>query len=308
MTIKVKLILYMLFILLTIPPLSFSELNADKPDSKSKATKPAQEQKPVAKIPFIVAEKPATKTDQQAGQPNEGKTNIETSDEKIATFTRWLVVVACIQAVIFALQWIAMVIQAKRLKETVKATEKAAKAAEASTGAIVRMELPIIRAIPGDLIFTDKLISGDETYSGIVNNGLPSKYSGFGFIKFTNYGRTPAFPESLSVGWMVASKLPDKPTYIKSSILDRAEVIKPRGTFTADTHYGIELTDDELRTTKEDSSWLWFYGCLYCRDFMNIGREFRFCWRWANHNPKGHKPFYFFSSDGEPPEEYTKNV
>jgi hypothetical protein len=304
MTIKAKLILYVLFFLLTVPPLSFSEPN---PDSISKATKSTQ-QKPAAKMPFIVAEKPAVKTDQQAPLPNQTKRNVETSDEKIATFTLCLVIVACIQAFIFALQLIAMVIQAKRLKETVKATEKAAKAAEASTGAVVRMELPIIRAIPGDLIFTDKLITGDETYGGSVTNGLPSKYSGFGSIGFTNYGRTPAFPERLSAGWMVASGLPDKPTYIKSSVLGRTEVIEPRKTFTADTHYGIELTDDELRTTKEGSAWLWFYGCLYYRDFMNIGREFRFCWRWANHSPKGHKPFFSFSSDGEPPEDYIKSA
>jgi hypothetical protein len=208
--------------------------------------------------------------------------------------------VAFIQALIFIAQAIAMSIQAKHLRRTVEATEK-------SVQAVIRMELPIIQAIPGDLVHTNKLIGDDEPYGGAVHH-LPSKYSAFQIRRFKNYGRSPAFLEMISVGWMVADTLPNQPRYIKTSTLSHDCVITPEEEFRPDIHYGIELTDDELREIIENRLWLWFYGCLYYRDFMNDEREYRFCWRFANQNHRTMKPYYFFSSDGNPPKSYTKNV
>ncbi len=193
-----------------------------------------------------------------------------------------------------------MSIQAKHLRRTVEATEK-------SVQAVIRMELPIIQAIPGDLVHTNKLIGDDEPYGGAVHH-LPSKYSAFQIRRFKNYGRSPAFLEMISVGWMVADTLPNQPRYIKTSTLSHDCVITPEEEFRPDIHYGIELTDDELREIIENRLWLWFYGCLYYRDFMNDEREYRFCWRFANQNHRTMKPYYFFSSDGNPPKSYTKNV
>jgi hypothetical protein len=198
-----------------------------------------------------------------------------------------------------------MWIQTRRLSDTVSTTRKAAEAAELNARAAIGIELPVIRAITADLVATNRLIGSNEPYGGTVNDNHPTKYSAVGIIHFENHGRTPAFPEKLSVGWTVATKLPEEPAYSITSSLNHAAVIKPGGDFVSDTHYSIELTDEELKATSENISWLWFYGCLYYTDFMNTNREFRFCWRFANRNFDN--IFCFFSSDGEPPREYTKN-
>ena len=112
---------------------------------------------------------------------------------------------------------------------------------------------PVIRAITSDLLYTDRLIDDNSPYGGIVNDGPPTKYSALGRIRFENHGRTPAFPEKISVGWRVAERLPENPTYIITSNLNHAEVIKPENNFTTDTHYGIELTDEEIRNYERKS-------------------------------------------------------
>jgi len=191
-------------------------------------------------------------------------------------------------------------------KEAAEATQKAAEAAELNARAAIGIELPIIRTIATDLLSTDTLITGEGPYSGGVDDGPPTKYSAVGYIRFENHGRTPAFPEKISVGWMVAEKLPENPTYLKTSNLNHAAVIKPDGNFAADTHYGIELTDEELQATKEARAWLWFYGCLYYNDFLHTKRTARFCWRFANRDFDSVS--YYFSSDGEPPAQYTQDT
>lgn len=191
-------------------------------------------------------------------------------------------------------------------KEAAEATQKAAEAAELNARAAIGIELPVIRAITTDLLSTDTLITGGGPYSGGVDDGPPTKYSAVGYIKFENHGRTPAFPEKISVGWMVAEKLPENPIYLKTSNLNHAAVIKPEGSFTADTHYGIELSCEELEATKEARAWLWFYGCLHYTDFLHAKRTARFCWRFANRDFDSVS--FYFSSDGEPPTQYTYNT
>ncbi len=237
-------------------------------------------------------------------QPPEDKNLIV--NQKIAKYTGYLALLAF-------LQFIAMAIQAAFLSKTLDATkeaanaaQQAAEAAELNARAAIGIELPVIRAITTDMVYTSKLIGDTEPYGGIVNDGPPTQYSAVGCIRFENHGRTPAFPDKLVVGWKVTDKLPEIPHYTTTSNLNHAEVIKAGDSFISDTHYGIELTDDEIKQTSENQAWLWFYGCLFYTDFMNTRREARFCWRFANRNHG--KAFYYFSSDGEPPKAYTQNT
>ena len=242
-------------------------------------------------------------------QPNElntDKPDKSLNDLLIVWFTGALAVFALCQVIAMVLQYRVMRVQACSLRDSVEVTEKAANAAELSARAAIGIELPIIRAITADMVSTDKLIGDAEPYGGIVNDGPPTKYSAIGCIRFENHGRTPAFPEKISVGWKFAEKLPETPQYITTTNLNHAEVIKPGESFTTDTHYGIELTDEELKMTISNRSWLWFYGCLFYTDFMNTKREARFCWRFANRNFDN--IFYYFSSDGELPKAYTQNT
>lgn len=229
-------------------------------------------------------------------------------EKENTTINRNIMLATWVIAFVAFFQLIAIGVQAYILKRTVDATEKAANAADRTANAIVRIEVPIIRTLPQDLVRTEKLVGDWESYGGGINNDSPTRYSVVHRITFANYGRTPAFPEMFSAGWLVAIKLPDIPTYNKSSILGNSIVIEPNETFQSDIHYSIELNDEELETTKEGRSWLWFYGCLFYRDFMNEKREARFCWRFTNQRAKEMKPFYIFSSDGDPPKAYTKNT
>jgi hypothetical protein len=185
----------------------------------------------------------------------------------------------------------------------------AAQAAELNARAAIGIELPIVRAVPPDaLMHTEDLIGKDEPYSGGVDDGPPTKYSAVPSIEFTNEGRTPAFLTRLSVGWAASKELPASPMFWRSDRLGHAAVLLPGRGYGANRDYGIELSDDELAAIQKDEAWLWLYGSLEYTDFLGEKRQTRFCWRYANRNPAGDPKTYYFSSDGDPPEAYTKRI
>jgi hypothetical protein len=226
--------------------------------------------------------------------------------------TIWL---AALMACVALLQLVLFVWQLRLMRKSVEdagaasqAAISAARAAELNARAAIGIELPVVRAaVPEDLLSTDQLIGDNEPYGGGVNDGPPSKYSAVHSIEFSNDGRTAAFLSRLSVGWATCKTLPATPVYWRSDRLSHAAVIMPGGTFRTGLDYGIELSDDELKATQQDEAWLWFYGALEYNDFLGDKRQARFCWRFANRNPEGGK-FYYFSSDGDPPEEYTRRI
>ncbi|HTL99272.1 MAG TPA: hypothetical protein VL181_10760, partial [Holophagaceae bacterium] len=130
----------------------------------------------------------------------------------------------------------------------------------------------------------------------------PTKYSAIGLLGIVNHGRTVAFPESIDVGWMVTPRLPDVPQFKNTEPFKHADTIKPNEEFMSHSHFGIELTEEEQREAETGHSWLWFYGCIYYKDFLGQLRDARFCWRFANRNED--MPFYSFASDGNPPAAY----
>lgn len=196
--------------------------------------------------------------------------------------------------------------QLRLMRATVEDTKLAANAAELNARAAIGIELPILRLAPQELVSTDKLIGPNEPYAGGVDDGPPTKFSAVGGFHIKNYGRTPAFPYEIAVGWIVANSLPAAVQYTQRNRLNHAAVIKPDEEFYADVHYGIELTDDEIMAAASDNCWLWFYGCVYYTDFLQAKREARFCWRYANRNFD--TVFYFFTSDGDPPAAYTRGI
>ena len=107
---------------------------------------------------------------------------------------------------------------------------------------------------------------------------------------------------------MVTTRLPESPTYINSASFGHSKIIEPGDKITANTNYGIELTEQEMENIRNGPSWFWFYGCLNYRDFMNEKREARFCWRLISQTVNRVPIFYAFASDGDPPEAYTKNT
>lgn len=231
----------------------------------------------------------------------------------LALFTLLLVIGTAVLAVFTYRLWSdARATAAASVKDTQDSLRIAAQSANAamlSAKAAIGMELPILRIIPPDMIaMTEPIVKG-ETYGGSVNDGPPSQYSGLGYFKCTNYGRTPAFPSSFSCGWKVAAILPEQPIYIETVPINHAVVYRPEKDdmepATIDAHFSIEVNIQEIEAIKKGDAWLWFYGCLSYEDFMGEQHGYRFCWRWADRNPpSSNHPFYFFASDGNPPGSY----
>jgi len=194
--------------------------------------------------------------------------------------------------------------QLRLMRSSVRDTELAARAAELNAKAAIGIELPVLRVMLPDLATTAELIGTNEPYAGTVNDGPPEKYSAIGLFVIKNFGRTPAFPEEIGVGWSVASTLPEMPNYRHRSRLPHASVIKADEEFMADVHYGIELSDAEVEAAASGTAWLWVYGYVSYTDFLQSRREARFCWRFANRNFDN--VFYHFASDGEPPKAYIQ--
>lgn len=280
------------------PILSQAQQNKTKP----KQTKSNDHQRGPDELPLVVK---VIRTEE-----SKSKENPDTKNAGGDATTNWLLVVfnGLLALFTFGLyqstnkMW-------KSTKDAADAAKKAADVAELSVQAVIRMELPVIDVIPTRLIRTDKLLTDNGPYcGGALENALPTKYSATDVMNFRNYGRSPVFPESLSVGWIAADKLPDQPIYIKSSPISRDDIIQPNGEMVFETRYGIELTDQELRGINEGKFWLWFYGCFYYRDFMNEKRETRFCWKFVNRSRQSTYIHYGFSSDITAPTVYTKNI
>jgi hypothetical protein len=231
----------------------------------------------------------------------------------LAIFTLLLVIGTAVLAVFTYRLWRdARVTAAASVKDTQESLRIAAQSADAArliARAAIGIELPILRILPPDMIAMSEPIVDGETYGGYVNDGLPTQYSGLGYFKCTNYGRTPAFPISFSCGWQVAATLPEPPIFIETAQINHAVVYRPEQDSaepaTIDAHFTIEVSDQEIEAIKKGGTWLWFYGCLYYEDFLGDRHNYRFCWRWADRNPpSGNQPFYTFASDGAPPGSY----
>jgi hypothetical protein len=227
----------------------------------------------------------------------------KTRSDPVALYTFWL-------AVLTAFLVAVSIVQIRFLTRADTTARVAADAAKKSADAAVSIELPILRAIPSDLMTVDAPIPESGPYSGGGNDGVPTRYSAIGDIRVQNFGRTPAFPITLSAGWRAARALPIRPEYTKTVGVNHAVVYRPASE-DPDTEYHVdfactvELSELEIREIAAETSWLWFYGLFKFRDFMGVERESRFCWRWANRNSEG-PAFFFFASDGNPPSAYLR--
>jgi hypothetical protein len=289
------------------PPLTppISSVNPSK--TKPKQAKSNNHQRGSDALPLVVKvipsneAKPKESTDAQ-------KTNKDTPSDWWDSLSDWLQIIFNGLLAIFTLGLLISTYKMwQSTKKSADAAEKAAKAAEISAQAIIRMELPVIRAFPDELLSTSKLVIDMEHFDGAWGNsgGLPHKFSAVRIDMFINNGRTPALPERIDCGWSITKQLPPDPNYTVSHITSHSCIIKPGDEFhPRDFICGIEFTDEEIRKIADKSAWFWFYGCLHYRDFINKSREFRFCWRYAER----YRDKYRFASDGNPPASYTRNT
>lgn len=223
-----------------------------------------------------------------------------------ANRAHWLGV---IMAVIAVFQLILFTIQLRMMGRNIRDTANAARAAELNAKAAIGIELPFLRAIPSDLLTTSEPVPEKGPYGGYVNDGPPTAYNVLGPIEIANLGRTPAYSLVVSIGWIVARVLSEQPPAYRHTIRMNHNMVLAAGAETNfHPHFCIALSKEEVKETARDEKWLWIFGEIAYRDFMDQKQTARFCWRFANRNPPGDLKLYYLSGDGEPPTAYIQRT
>lgn len=274
-----------------------------KPDSRNAVPPASPDARGTTSAPMVVTVLESTSDSSEKVRGELHRDNEAKNNRWIMLFTGGTMCVGVLQLGFF--WW-----QLRLMRANIRDGALTAKAAELNARAAVGIELPVIRFSPLDLGSTDRLILNDNSpYGAGISDGPPTKYSAVGDFRVTNHGRTPAFPIAFAVGWSFADELPPEPTYIQRSVVNHAKVVAIGGEVECHLdgpHLGIELSDEQVASGSSNKTWLWVYGCLYYRDFLDQAREARFCWRYADRNHE--LPFYFFASDGEPPPAYVAKL
>lgn len=223
-----------------------------------------------------------------------------------AFFALCLLIVAGIQAWIYQKQRTVMEKQLKEAKTAADAAAKSANAADLSARAVIRIELPIIRAYGPELIDVNRPIPREGPIVGTVNDLTPGTFSNVNSIEFRNNGRTPALLSSIKIGWQITKNLPPVPTYSHSETLNKGQIIKADSEETIELpRHTITLTQDQIDAVIAKTVYCWFFVSLSYSDFMDDLHEARFCWRWGCPDGAG---IHYFASDGNPPVDYTRKT
>lgn len=227
-----------------------------------------------------------------------------TPDERIANYTCILAVVASLQFVALIIQAFVMGIQSKRLKETVKATEKAANAIPTIERAYVFVNMNGVVSSPNG-----NNISGEFKHSFTVP------------INLINQGKTPAVLKKMYAGIKI--------TRDKITIAQAEETIKEipfnsmpdvdsgireiRGEKRWSNHIQIDVGESDIREFLNDSIWNANPSRLYCcgkviyNDVMKNSHTTWFCWELRGKDGIINRitPIIFFRADNDELNEYT---
>lgn len=187
-------------------------------------------------------------------------------------------------------------------------TKKAADAADLSAKAVTIVEFPIVRTswVGPILMSVDKLPVRGESYGGTRNDGAPTRFSVIAEIGYQNYGRSPAFPVQMQIGFAVVNKLPDIPVFKMKGTPAPSSILKERESGTIETDFGFELSEEERRKISESEAVLWFYILMTYLDIMDRSHEIGSCWQWGKHNAADGLSYFF--DNGTAPAAYTKRT
>jgi hypothetical protein len=189
-----------------------------------------------------------------------------------------------------------------------RSTKRAAEAAVLSAKAATAIEFPIIRAswLGPELESVDELIRPGAPYGSSSNDGPPTQFSAISDVEFRNYGRTPAFPFKIFMGFNVVNVLPATPVYTCTVRCQPNTVIEGGEKQSIEIHFSFELSDVQRNEIKNASAILWFYIRLVYRDVMDRFHDVGCCWQYGHQN-EADSGFYLFD-DGSAPAAYTSKT
>jgi hypothetical protein len=224
---------------------------------------------------------------------------IESAILEKANDPNWVIAVAAVVTAVFTIVLGTFTISLAR------STRMAANAAVESAKAVTAIEFPIVRSswFGPELETVDELIGPGAPYASALNDGLPTRFSAISNVEFQNFGRTPAFPLKISMGFTVAKVLPTTPIYTHTLHCSPNTVIKGGETQSIEIHFGFELSKTQINEIKNASAILWFYIRLNYQDVMDRFHDVGCCWHFGQEN-QADSGFYLFD-DGTAPAAYT---
>jgi hypothetical protein len=184
-------------------------------------------------------------------------------------------------------------------------TRIAADAAKRAADAAVNVELPI-------LIISQAGLQVTPTEGAVrnlkVDEDIPE--SSDPCIWFMNFGRSPAQVTAGCLEWKVAaspSELPLPPKYRNIAPYPSNAVFKEDAVVRLDVPCVIKPKACEILALNKSEKFLWVFGYITFRDFLDVAHESRFCLKWSRHRKGDNGPFGFVW-DSDTPAEYTKRT
>lgn len=150
-----------------------------------------------------------------------------------------------------------------------KTARISAEAANRSARAAIGIKLPIIR-VKLDSLSLGKTSDGEDV----------SVYQAFIY----NLGETKAFPVEILYGFTIGDVLPARAAYQFLAKFSINEIIEPKPNIETPTSIQLPMSAPLKSGDSQKISagnYLWFFGHLRYRDFMDEMRTQGFCFRWA---------------------------
>jgi hypothetical protein len=208
---------------------------------------------------------------------HDAKSKKEETDESLAYYTLWLMVFTGILAVAtvgLGGATLGLYLTGEKQIEVGRTT---AKAAELSARAAIGSELPILNV---------ESISLTAFGDGIPPlPGLPPKRFQV-FVTFKNVGRTAAFPTAFCVQGLACQNLPNAPNYTAIMDLTPGKIIRQDGSYFIEGGH-ITISDAKITAIQAGEIKLWVFGFVSFLDFLDMSRDYRFCFSWGTDEVSG---------------------
>jgi hypothetical protein len=221
-----------------------------------------------------------------ASDATRGRVDVAELDRKLVDFNGQLAVYTLCLALIAALQFAALVVQAYFLWKTLRLARVSADVARASAEVLPALERAYVFVKPR---ISMPLAIGWHAGSDLAARTVSIKYS------FTNHGKTPAVVRGIDARFDLSMDTPDNAEQPYKP-LDNEPVVDPnRSTDPDEVFIDRVISGDEVKALKEGRAFLWFYGSILYEDISKQPHVTRFRWRYEgmqqHFGPAGGAPY-----------------
>lgn len=212
---------------------------------------------------------------------------------ELAKFTRWLAYATIALAIVTGGLVIMGIKQASDMKRSLRINQQSADAATRSADALVGVEIARM------------LVTEFDIFLPLMSPRTASAAQAMQFeVGFTNHGRTTAIFTRFLGDAVVGTALPDKPDDLRLQDLPNDHLAESKQTRRYDIRAGGPISLERLAGVISEQEFIWVYGYLEYRDFMDKPHRTAFLKQFVPH--AGHPNGYIWI-DLDLPEAYTKS-